>query len=72
MATFFAAAGEFAAWLEKHGTERTEFVVERARALRREGKMREAGLKAYSHRREIGDVFNAMARCSSFSGLGVT
>jgi uncharacterized protein YdeI (YjbR/CyaY-like superfamily) len=26
--------------------------IERARALRREGKMREAGLKAYSHRRE--------------------
>lgn len=110
MATFFATADEFAAWLEKHGAERTEFVVgyfkrqskrpsmtwaesvdaalcfgwidgmrkridehsyqirftprkptsiwsriniDRARVLRREGKMREAGLKAYSHRREV-------------------
>jgi uncharacterized protein YdeI (YjbR/CyaY-like superfamily) len=109
MATFFATADDFAAWLDKHGAHHTEFVVgyykraserpsmtwaesvdaalcfgwidgvrkridahsyqirftprkptsiwsriniERARVLRREGKMREAGLKAYSHRRE--------------------
>ena len=109
MATFFATAEEFAAWLEQHGANQTEFVVgyykreskrlsmtwaesvdaalcfgwidgvrkridehsyqirftprkptstwsriniDRARVLRREGKMREAGLKAYSHRRE--------------------
>jgi len=109
MATFFATADEFAAWLEMHGTRQTEFVVgyykrgsrlpsmtwaesvdaalcfgwidgvrkridehsyqirftprkptsiwsriniERARILKREGRMREAGLKAYAHRRE--------------------
>jgi uncharacterized protein YdeI (YjbR/CyaY-like superfamily) len=109
MATFFETADEFAAWLERHGASKTEFVVgyykrgskrpsmkwaesvdaalcfgwidgvrkridehsyqirftprkptsiwssiniDRARILRREGKMREAGLKAYSHRRE--------------------
>jgi uncharacterized protein YdeI (YjbR/CyaY-like superfamily) len=109
MATFFATAAEFAAWLEQHGVARTEFVVgyykrgskrpsmtwaesvdaalcfgwidgvrkridehsyqirftprkptsiwsriniDRARILQREGKMREAGLKAYAHRRE--------------------
>jgi uncharacterized protein YdeI (YjbR/CyaY-like superfamily) len=109
MATFFATADKFAAWLEQHGAVETEFVVgyykrgskrpsmtwaesvdaalcfgwidgvrkrldehsyqirftprkptsiwshiniERARDLRRQGKMREAGLKAYSHRRE--------------------
>ena len=109
MATFFAAADEFAAWLAKYGADQTELVVgyykrgskrpgmtwpesvdaalcfgwidgvrkridehsyqirftprkhtsiwsrvniERARILKREGKMREAGLKAYSHRRE--------------------
>jgi uncharacterized protein YdeI (YjbR/CyaY-like superfamily) len=109
MATFFATADEFAAWLEQHGADQTELVVgyykrgskrpsmtwaesvdaalcfgwiggvrkridehsyqirftprkptsiwsriniERARVLQREGKMREAGLKAYSHRRE--------------------
>jgi uncharacterized protein YdeI (YjbR/CyaY-like superfamily) len=109
MATFFATVDEFAAWLEKHGANQTEFVVgyykrtskrpsmtwaesvdaalcfgwidgvrkridehsyqirftprkptsiwsriniERARVLQREGKMREAGLKAYGHRRE--------------------
>jgi uncharacterized protein YdeI (YjbR/CyaY-like superfamily) len=107
--TFFETAELFAAWLEKHGTDRTEFVVgyykrgskrpsmtwaesvdaalcfgwidgvrkridehsyqihftprkptsiwsriniERARVLLREGKMREAGLQAFSHRRE--------------------
>jgi uncharacterized protein YdeI (YjbR/CyaY-like superfamily) len=27
MATFFATAAEFAAWLEQHGAARTEFVV---------------------------------------------
>jgi uncharacterized protein YdeI (YjbR/CyaY-like superfamily) len=109
MATFFDTADEFAAWLERHGASKTEFVVgyykrgskrrsmtwaesvdaalcfgwidgvrkrideqtyqirftprkptsiwsriniDRARILRREGKMREAGLKAYAHRRE--------------------
>lgn len=109
MATFFVTAADFAAWLEKHGAHRTEFVVgyyqqgskrpsmtwaesvdaalcfgwidgvrkridehsyqirftprkptstwsriniERARVLKRAGKMRAAGLKAYSHRRE--------------------
>ena len=109
MATFFATADDFAAWLEQHGAAKNEFVVgyykrgskrpsmtwaesvdaalchgwidgvrkridghsyqirftprkttsiwsriniERARVLKREGKMREAGLKAYSHRRE--------------------
>jgi uncharacterized protein YdeI (YjbR/CyaY-like superfamily) len=109
MATFFATAEEFAAWLEKHCANQTEFVVgyykraskrpsmtwaesvdaalcfgwidgvrkridehsyqirftprkptstwsriniDRARILRREGKMRETGLKAYSCRRE--------------------
>ena len=109
MATFFATAAEFAAWLEQHGAATTEFVVgyykrgskrpsmtwaesvdaalcfgwidgvrkridehsyqirftprkptsiwsriniDRARILQREGKMREAGLKAYAHRRE--------------------
>ena len=109
MATFFATADEFAAWLEKHGAGKSELIVgyykggskhpsmtwaesvdaalcfgwidgvrkrigelsyqirftprkptsiwsriniERARILQREGKMREAGLKAYSHRRE--------------------
>jgi uncharacterized protein YdeI (YjbR/CyaY-like superfamily) len=109
MATFFATADDFAAWLEQHGATKTEFVVgyykrsskrpsmtwaesvdaalcfgwidgvrkridehsyqirftprkptsiwsriniERTRVLQREGKMREAGLKAYSHRRE--------------------
>jgi uncharacterized protein YdeI (YjbR/CyaY-like superfamily) len=109
VASFFTTAAEFAAWLEKHGANRTEFVVgyhkraskrpsmtwaesvdaalcfgwidgvrkridehsyqirftprkptsiwsriniDRARVLQREGKMREAGLKAYSHRRE--------------------
>lgn len=109
MATFFATAEEFAAWLEKHAAAQTEFVVgyykrgskrpsmtwaesvdaalcfgwidgvrkridehsyeirftprkptsiwshiniERARVLKREGKMRAAGLKAFAHRRE--------------------
>jgi uncharacterized protein YdeI (YjbR/CyaY-like superfamily) len=109
MATFFATADDFAAWLEQHGGARTEFLVgyykrgskrpsmtwaesvdaalcfgwidgvrkridehsyqirftprkptsiwsriniERARILQREGKMRKAGLKAFSHRRE--------------------
>jgi uncharacterized protein YdeI (YjbR/CyaY-like superfamily) len=109
MATFFASVDQFAAWLERHGAAKTEFVVgyfkrgskrpsmtwaesvdaalcfgwidgvrkridehsyqirftprkttsiwsriniERALILEREGKMREAGLKAYSHRRE--------------------
>lgn len=109
MPTFFKTAESFAAWLDKHGTAKTEFVVgyykrgskrpsmtwaesvdaalcfgwidgvrkridehsyqirftprkptsiwsriniQRARILQREGKMREAGLKAYSHRRE--------------------
>ena len=109
MATFFATADDFAAWLEQHGAAKNEFVVgyykrgskrpsmtwaesvdaalchgwidgvrkridghsyqirftprkttsiwsriniERARILKREGKMRAAGLKAYSHRRE--------------------
>jgi uncharacterized protein YdeI (YjbR/CyaY-like superfamily) len=109
MATFFATADEFAAWLEKHGAGKRELTVgyfkrgskrpsmawaesvdaalcfgwidgvrkridehsyqirftprkptsiwsriniERVRSLQREGKMREAGLKAYSHRRE--------------------
>jgi uncharacterized protein YdeI (YjbR/CyaY-like superfamily) len=109
MATFFATADEFLAWLEQHGAGTTEFVVgyykrgskrpsmtwaesvdaalcfgwidgvrkridehsyqirftprkptsiwsriniDRAQALEREGKMRAAGLKAYSHRRE--------------------
>jgi len=109
MATFFASIDEFAAWLEKHGAAKSEFVVgyykrgsqrpsmtwaesvdaalcfgwidgvrkridehsyqirftprrptsiwsriniERARVLQREGKMREAGFKAYLHRRE--------------------
>jgi uncharacterized protein YdeI (YjbR/CyaY-like superfamily) len=109
MATFFATAEDFAAWLAQHGAHQTEFVVayykrgskrpsmtwaesvdaalcfgwidgvrkridehsyqirftprkitsiwsrvniDRARILQREGKMREAGLKAYSHRRE--------------------
>ena len=109
MASFFATVDDFAAWLERHGAQRTEFVVgyhkrgskrpsmtwaesvdaalcfgwidgvrkridehsyqirftprkptsiwsriniERASVLQREGKMREAGLKAYAHRRE--------------------
>jgi uncharacterized protein YdeI (YjbR/CyaY-like superfamily) len=109
MATFFATADDFAAWLEQRGATKSEFIVgyykrgtkrpnmtwaesvdaalcygwidgvrkridehsyqirftprrptsiwshiniERARVLQREGKMREAGLKAYSHRRE--------------------
>lgn len=109
MATFFATADKFVAWLEKHGAHRTEFVlgyykrgskrrsmtwaesvdaalcfgwidgvrkridehsyqirftprkptsiwsrinIDRARVLQREGKMRAAGQKAYSHRRE--------------------
>jgi uncharacterized protein YdeI (YjbR/CyaY-like superfamily) len=109
MATFFETAGEFAAWLEKHGAAKLELVVgyykrgtgragmswpesvdaalcfgwidgvrkridehsyqirftprkpqsiwsainvERVRVLTRAGRMREAGLKAYSHRRE--------------------
>ncbi len=109
MATFFATVDEFLAWLEKHGAQRSEFVVgyykrgskrpamtwaesvdaalcfgwidgvrkridqhsyqirftprktsstwsriniERARILLSTGKMRESGLKAYSHRRE--------------------
>ena len=109
MPTFFASIEQFAAWLEQHGTAKTELVVgyykrsskrpsmtwaesvdaalchgwidgvrkridehsyqirftprkptsiwsriniDRARILQREGKMREAGLKAYSHRRE--------------------
>lgn len=109
VASFFATAAEFAAWLEKHGAEQSEFVVgyykrrskrpsmtwaesvdaalcfgwidgvrkridehsyqirftprkrtsiwsriniDRARILEREGKMRKAGLRAYSHRRE--------------------
>jgi uncharacterized protein YdeI (YjbR/CyaY-like superfamily) len=109
MATFFASVDKFAAWLEKHGAAKSEFVVgyykrgsqrpsmtwaesvdaalcfgwidgvrkridehsyqirftprkptsiwsriniERARVLQREGKMCEAGFKAYSHRRE--------------------
>ena len=109
MATFFAEAKDFAAWLERHGGAKSEFIVgfykrgskrpsmtwaesvdaalcfgwidgvrkridehsyqirftprkptsiwsriniERARVLKREGKMREPGLKAYSHRRE--------------------
>lgn len=109
MATFFATAEDFAAWLQQHGAAKAEFVVgyykrgskrpsmtwaesvdaalcfgwidgvrkriddhsyqirftprkptsiwsriniERARVLKREGKMRAAGLKAYSRRRE--------------------
>ena len=109
MATFFATAEDFSAWLEKHGAAKTEFVVgyykrgsrrpsmtwaesvdaalcfgwidgvrkridefsyqirftprkptstwsriniERARVLQRKGKMREAGLQAFLHRRE--------------------
>lgn len=109
MTTFFETAGQFAAWLEKHGGSKAELVVgyykrgsrrpsmtwaesvdaalcfgwidgvrkridehsyqirftprkatsiwsriniERVRILKREGKMREAGLKAYMHRRE--------------------
>jgi uncharacterized protein YdeI (YjbR/CyaY-like superfamily) len=109
VATFFETAGEFAAWLEKHGASKSELVVgyykrgtqrgsmswpesvdaalcfgwidgvrkridehryqirftprkpqsiwsainvERVRVLKGEGRMREAGLKAYSHRSE--------------------